>query len=137
MEKREIHNPAVPEGAHSARRVRSSLLWNKAVHSEVSRKIKVLGGDSWFRDSPLYDLVEFPALWRKQSWARTPEDTSGFLPLKLKLDATSKLLSCSFFVDFIYVFLNAQAFSFAHSQRDHQSKNWVLLHWKNTNNTIN
>lgn len=95
------------------------------------------GGDIRFGVSPLSDLLEFPVLSKIQNWTRTPRDASGFLPLKLKLDATSKLLSCPFFIYFIYMALNAKAFSFAHSHCDHQSKGWVLLHWKNTNKIIN
>lgn len=132
MEKREICNPVDQDDARS---------WNEGLDHFSSgteqftqkwqQRSKYQGGNSWFGVCPLNDLVELPVLLKKKkgkkkkSWVRTPKDTCGFLPLKFKLDATSKLLSYPFFVALIYVFLSAKAFSFAYSQCGHQSKGWI------------
>lgn len=120
---------------HTKLKGHTIFLWDRAVHSKVKvvRKIWVQGwgylvwGLSivWFAWVPCTLTKK-----NKQSWTRTPRDASGFLPLKLKLDATSKLLSCPFFIYFIYMALDAKTFSFAHSHCDHQSKGWVLKEYK-------
>lgn len=83
------------------------FLWNRAVHSKVATKIKIPGWKLLVWGLSIKRFGWAPCPLKKRAGARTPKDTSGFLPLKLKLDATSKLLSCPFFVAFIYVFLSA------------------------------
>lgn len=122
---KEICNSVVQDDAHSWNEGLGSFSSGTEQFTQKQQRSKYQGGNSWFGVSPLNDLVELPVPLKKRSWARTPKDTSGFLPLKLKLDATSKLLSCPFFVAFIYVFLSAKAFSFAYCQCGHQSKSWI------------
>lgn len=116
------------EGSHYLSLGQGSSLQSESGAKDLSTRVGISSLGS------LHCMICLSSLYshkkNKQSWTRTPRDASGFLPLKLKLDATSKLLSCPFFIYFIYMALDAKTFSFAHSHCDHQSKGWVLKEYK-------